>query len=142
MRNIQDLTCTPSQSEQLVKLGIEPEAYFWHERIRLGYGIKEIADKWETAQWRTPDPLRLLPAWTKEELDAMIGPERQKPDLYRPHLVTIHTNPNLYPVYFPNKLIEFNRGAQASAEALIYLLQKEVVIAADANTRYSGVFKT
>lgn len=86
------------------------------------------------------DPDGTLPAWTKEELDAMIGPEFPKPDLWRPDKLGKEQDPESYPVYYADKMRIFKRGAEASADALIFLLQNKHVRAYDANQRYTDLF--
>ena len=49
------------------------------------------------------------PAWTKEELDAMIGPEFPKPDLWKPDKVGKEQDPESYPVYYPDKMKIFKK---------------------------------
>lgn len=86
------------------------------------------------------DPFETLPAWTKEELDAMIGPEFSKPDFWKPEKLGKEQDPESYPVYYPDKMRIFKKGAEASADALIFLLQNKHVRAYDANQRYTDLF--
>lgn len=131
---ISKLVITPAQSRQLLWLGINAPAFLCH------YKDGANPEHWVTAIVDTQAAYETLPAWTKEEIDAMIGPEFSKPDLWKPDEVTKSTDPESYPVYFPNKMKVYKYGAQASADALIFLLQNKHIHANDANSRYVDLF--
>lgn len=84
----------------------------------------------------------MVPAWTKAELDAMIGPNYAKPDLWEEmkQREKAATDPNTYPVFFLQGCSVFENGAQASAHGLIWLLQNDYINPADANDRYRAIF--
>jgi hypothetical protein len=133
--NFKLLTCDPEQSKQLVALGILPLSFLWH--------IRDFGGPWETITIRYAEySENMVPAWTKAELDAMIGPRYSKPELW-----TIEfreksaTDPNTYPVFMPEKCMVFEVGAQASAQGLIYLLENEFINPAECNERYMAIFK-
>lgn len=130
--NLAKLTAKPTQCKTLQSLGIKAPAFLNHHR--------NGPNDWVTAPVGTMAGYETLPAWTKEELDAMIGPEFSKPDLWKPDKVGKEQDPESYPVYYPDKMRIFKKGAEASADALIYLLQNKHVRAYDANTRYSDLF--
>ena len=70
----------------------------------------------------------------------MIGPEYSKPDLWKPEKLGREQDPESYPVYYPDKMRIYKKGAEASADALIFLIQNEHVRANDANQRYTDLF--
>jgi hypothetical protein len=131
--NLAQLTANPGQCKILQSLGIKAPAFLLH------YKIQSLPELWKTAP-TMPGAEGVLPAWTKEELDAMIGPEFSKPDLWKPDKVGKEQDPESYPVYYPDKMRIFKKGAEASADALIFLLQNKHVRAYDANQRYTDLF--
>lgn len=136
MQNLSKITGSVENCRGLVSLGIVPIAIIWH--LRAG-------DAWLTSELRTQteyDFETAVPAWTKAELDIMIGPEFPKPDLWTKAdlIVNIAQEPERFPVFFPNKLLTFQNGAQASAEVLYFLIKKNMVDVNDANERYRKIF--
>lgn len=143
--NLQQLTCTPQQSKELLVLGIDTKAFFWHRLTESanppGHPLHQPA-KWEVAQFKSPAVSdKMLPAWTKEELDLMIGNNWPKPDIYPARMVSKCTDPLSYPVTFPQVMKEYKRGAEASAAVLIYLLEKEEIDPVKAVENYNKVFQ-
>jgi hypothetical protein len=138
MFNLNLLTCSPVQSSRLMALGITPRAFLWHRLDGPPDGLK-----WKTHQLLKPvlGPEQ-VPAWTKAELDAMIGPQYAKPDLWEAEKQREKSamDPNAYPVFFLHGCEVFENGAQASARGLIWLLENEYIKSTDANDRYRGVF--
>lgn len=133
--NLAKLTANPGQCKILQSLGIKAPAFLCH------YKNGSNPEHWYVAPSEPPAAAyETLPAWTKEELDAMIGPEFSKPDLWKPDKIGKEQDPESYPVYYPDKMRIFKKGAEASADALIFLLQNKHVRAYDANTRYSDLF--
>jgi hypothetical protein len=116
MVHFSKLVCTMEQADNLIKLGIEPISILFLEGLPL--------------------------VWTKAELDAMIGPKWQKPDLWNTAKMAekTATNPNYYPVFFPDVCMDFQNGAQAAAAGLIYLLKEGFLSAGEANDRYESIF--
>jgi len=131
--NLAKLTANPAQCKILQKLGITAPSFLCHY-------FKEGVNAFTTHSVGKFDEYEPVPAWTKEELDAMIGPEYSKPDLWKPDKVGKEQDPESYPVYYPDKMRIFKKGAEASADALIFLLQNKHVRANDANTRYVDLF--
>ncbi len=131
------LTATPAQCMSLLELGINAPSFLHH------VGMDKNFSRYETKAVDLTDHcgyIPISPAWTKAELDVMIGPEFSKPDLMKPEMVIKEDDETTYPVYYMEKMMGFKNGAQASADALIYLLQKKAVRANDANARYTAVF--
>jgi len=130
--NLAKLTANPAQCKILQGLGINAPSFLCHyfkEGLNAFTAVTVSGTEYET-----------VPAWTKEELDCMIGPEFSKPDLWKPDKVGKEQDPESYPVYYPDKMRIFKKGAEASADALIFLLQNKHVRAYDANTRYCDLF--
>jgi hypothetical protein len=133
--NLAKLTANPGQCKTLQTLGINVPSLLCHFATGAG------PDGWVVAPvFSIESFFETRPAWTKEELDAMIGPEFSKPDLWKPDKVGKEQDPESYPVYYPDKMRIFKKGAEASADALIFLLQNKHVRAYDANTRYAALF--
>lgn len=136
--NIAKLTANPGQCKILQSLGIKAPSFLYHVKL------DEAGEQWQAGQYPEDhinrNPTWYCPAWTKEELDAMIGPEFSKPDLWKNDQVGKEQDPESYPVYYPTKMKLFKKGAEASADALIYLLQMKAVRAYDANQRYTDLF--
>jgi hypothetical protein len=131
--NISQLTASPAQAKILQNLGINVPAFLLH------YKTQSLPEVWVISFFRQ-NTEQTLPAWTKEEIDAMIGPEFSKPDLWKPDKLGKEQDPESYPVYYPDKMRIFKKGAEASADALIFLLQNKHVRAYDANQRYTDLF--
>lgn len=142
MKNLSFITCDPRQAEQLVGLGINGIAFMWHERLKDPIKVGSRVVEWETAIFRNPKPgPDLLPAYTKQELDAMIGPDiTPKPDFYPQDMISKATDPLTYPVMLPATMHIFSNGAHASAEALIYLLTIKFIDPVKVNERYLKMF--
>lgn len=140
--NLEQLTLSQQQSEKLVSLGIKAPAFLWHRKHLSDEGAAALkCSPWETGLFLRPVPgPEMLPAWTKAELDAMIGPDLEKPDIYPTHLIGKATDPNTYPIFLPKSLIVFNNGAHASAEALIFLIENQNVDPFKATERYRKMF--
>lgn len=138
MKNINLLTCTPQQSAKLLELGINPFCFFWHRLTGPADSVK-----WVTQQlFRSEPGPEVVPAWTKHELDVLIGPKYAKPDLWNEAKQREKSamDPNTFPVFFLHGCEVFENGAQASARGLIWLLENEFINPAEANERYSAIF--
>jgi hypothetical protein len=116
-------------------LGIECPPFLYWEAITDEYG-----SRYEVGQFMNPDD-GLIPAWTKTELDYMIGNDLEKPDLVLTRRAGKFGNLNKYPLYYPNKSIEFDNGAEASAQVLIFLIENEQLDVAKINERYIKFFQ-
>lgn len=134
--NLAKLTANPAQCKILQSLGVKAPAFLCHFKM----GENPDLQNWIVGPTRSEAAFETLPAWTKEELDAMIGPEYSKPDLWKPDKLSKGQDPETYPVYYPDKMKVFKKGAEASADALIFLLQNKHVHAYDANQRYTDLF--
>ena len=138
MKNLNLLTCSPKQSEALLRLGILPHCFFWHHLTGPADSVR-----WVTQQILKPmlGP-EMVPAWTKAELDVMIGPQFAKPDLWEEmkQREKAATDPNSYSVFFLNSCEIFENGAMASARGLTWLIENEHINPADANNRYRAIF--
>lgn len=139
MNNLYKLTCSPTQAAKLVELGIFPRAILWQ---RLD-GKNAETLKWSVQQLIKPilSP-ECVPAWTKAEIDVMIGPRYAKADQWPDEKIREKsaTDPSQYPVFFLDRVEIFDNGAQASASGLIYLLQNEFITPDEASERYRAVF--
>jgi hypothetical protein len=120
------LVCTLEQAEKLMELGIGASSHF-------AYLGREVMPAFNIEDGDAP-------AWTKEEIDTMLGPGIIKPDFQTPKHNSKASDPLTYPVYFPNVQKTFKTGAQASACALIYLLEKGTINPEDAVERYYKIF--
>jgi hypothetical protein len=138
---INQLTATPHQCQKLIKLGITaPSAVFWHAHEEDGTQPNNDdgspAMRWGTAMYLQPKISEtMVPAWTKEELDLMIGPDWPKPDIWETKAITGATDPLTYPIAYPDKMVVFKTGSQASADALLTLLEKGKVDPVEASQR-------
>lgn len=138
---IEQLTATPAQCRRLIEMGITaPAAVFWHhleeDTTQPNNEDGTPAMKWTTAMYLQPKISdTMVPAWTKEELDLMIGPEWPKPDIWDPKDATGATDPLTYPIAYPDKMMVFKTGSQASADALLTLIAKDKVNPKEASDR-------
>lgn len=135
------LVCSAAQSQKLLSLGILPVACNCYE---------SIAGQWEFAG-EFFDQQPVLPAWTMEELNILIGGDfpqviknegkagmiikYPKPDLYRTTDWTQGANMMKYILYLPFKRAEFLNGAEALAVMLEQLLVTKELTAAECNAR-------
>lgn len=154
MNRLEQLTANRSLCEHLVEMGILPTAIIWHlaeddqEAIAAaelaGNELEETPVKWDTCLLQDPEPFPgvCVPAWTKAELDVMIGPLYPKPDLFtQKELGQSKTQEaETYPLFMPNKMVVCEVGADASAQALIFLLEQELLTVDTCNYRYMKVF--
>ena len=135
------LTATPEQCRRLIAAGITaPAAVFWHcleeDTTKPNNADGSPMMHWTTAMYLTPKISdTMVPAWTKEELDLMIGPGWPKPDIWETKDITGATDPLTYPIHYPDRLVVFKTGAQASADALLTLIEKEKVDPKEASER-------
>lgn len=144
--NLNQITAKPESCKQLYLRGIEVPAFFWHvkedDKTKEPDASGKYPQKDAVYQFKTPVPgPDMIPAWTKEELDVMIGPDLPKPDLYSETLKSKATDPESYPVLLPGKMLVFKSGATASAEALIFLIDNDHVKVEDAIARHKKLFK-
>lgn len=145
MKDLKYLVCTPAQSGQLVKLGLMTNAFFFHYLVEdhQEKDVEKSKFKWLTKYTEgvhTIEHLEVLPAWTKAEIEAFIGPDKPKPDIMPEAMVGKAGDPYSYPVFFPEKMQSFKSGATAAAAGLIYLLEKKLVDPSEAKERYYKFF--
>lgn len=136
MKQLNKLVVSVESAKKLQILGIECAPFLYWELITFENG----AQGWEVGHYGEPDDT-LTPAWTKTEIDYMIGPGMEKPDLLHPQRYGKYSDPDTYPIYFPTKSVEFSNGAEASVTALIFLIENEVLDVATINKRYEKFFQ-
>lgn len=142
MNNLEQLTASRNTCQKLFTLGILPSAFLWwlpEENSKPEEPTFEVCPVLNPL----PNP-ECLPAWTKAELDAMIGPAfSPKPDLFTKEQLGGYklAKPESYPVYFVEKMQVFENGAEASGAALVYLMEGGHITAASANYRLQKVFR-
>lgn len=146
MNHLEQLTANRKQCDQLIKLGITSPAFlFWLEDLATtDQDRKDGKIKYEVCPVENPEPgPDCVPAWTKAELDSMIGPELTKPDLFtKDQLGSLKMQKaESYPIHYIETMKVFFNGAEASADALIYLIENGHIKAADAVYRHSKIFK-
>ena len=162
MNAISQITASRDVCETLVKLGITSQAFFYHSKeVQKRKGESDIItwDVWEfESGCQAYKPDEVVPAWTKQELDVMLGGDIPKPDLpelKNTKVVTTGFGKDqktvfVYEyVYYTIKTmmtwgktsIIHNPGPYASAKILLMALQYEWTTAAAANERYNAIFK-
>lgn len=132
---LQKITCSPKQSKELRSLGIDLPGHLMH------YKNGENPSHWITEIFGRGTGYEAAPAWTKEEIDVMIGPVFMKPDLPEPKFAGKAHDPNAFHVYLPDKMLIFKSGAEASAEFLIYLLKMGKISVKGCIERYKEIYK-
>lgn len=151
MNKLEQLTASRELCDQLVDLGVEEIAIFWHDRTANRNGNMT---EWEVKMLDYPIPFHenCIPAWTKQELDVMIGPNFPKPDLFTDRELGLTAaenedtpykyNKEQYPIFLPDKLMVFASGADASAFVLIKLIEAGKLKPEDCIKRYNKLFKS
>lgn len=162
MNAIAQITASRDICQTLVKLGIEPKAFFWHLKELTPNKDPEKSDIITWDVWELNKPVyeenECIPAWTKQELDLLIGGDVMKPDLLPMNNVKVGTkkvgddNKTVYIyqyAWFDQKGMStwertfqvINPGPTASAQTLLTALQKGWVTPEMANDRYSQFLK-
>lgn len=164
MRNkrINKMVATQQQCEALIDMGITATpVLFYHKRSGLYHASPDNyldADFVENYEDQVVARTESVPAYTKAELDAMIGPNLPKPDLWTDKEF-LNSGKNIedeeveenfkkkraqeresYPVFYPEKLLVYKNGAEASAEVLLFLLKNDHIKPKDANARHKKIF--
>lgn len=132
----------------LIALGIEPVAgCFWFTPILTENDKQEwVIEYIEDGVYNEH---ACLPAWTKEELEVMIGGEYMKPDLQHwegmgqmEMIRYIHEEkvPDYFIYHLPSKLIKQQKGSNACAILLQFLLENKTINIADCNIRYKTIY--
>lgn len=119
------LVCTADQVTQLLSAGIVPLSCFCYTHTDGAY---EFAGEYVGDDGA-------IPAWTMEELLVLIGPDFSKPDLMGEDEWTPSANMMKYPLYLPNKRVDYVSGAAAYAEVLILLIKAKQLKVKDCNER-------
>jgi hypothetical protein len=161
MQQLERLICTPQQSLDLRSLGVitQPVLY-WHTLEEVASSVDPVwrpgAMPFATVEDADDD---MIPAYTKAELDVMIGPGFPKPDLWtdkeflnseknipvsedteQEYARKRATNRFTFPVFYPDRMKVYKVGAQASAEVLAFLVRNNHIKPADAIARHKKVF--
>lgn len=130
MLNLAMITASRELCEKLVEEGLRPNAFFWHY---------QDGETWKIAQFKTPDTFNMVPAWTKQELDFMIGNDLPKPDLFDREKAS-KQDLDQYPLFTPTKQYTFKNGADASAQALLLLISLQMIDPIKASERHDKHF--
>jgi len=150
MQRLGQLTASREICNELVEMGVEEIAFLWHNREAID---ADTLGDWQVKPLADPAPLpdTCIPAWTKEELDVMIGPNRDKPDLFTDRELGLAAaekedtpykyKRHQYPIFMPDKLKVFTSGAEASAFVLKMLITSGKVTPEDCIKRYKNIFK-
>lgn len=151
MENLERIVASRAHCIKLMEFGINPRAFLWHT-VEEDHTFPNDEEgnpvlKYEVCLLLNPEP-RLtiygtIPAWTKAEIDAMIGPGLPKADFYDPEdlsRTTKEIKELMFPIYYPEKCVEMTSGADASAEILIYFIQKGNVSPVEASERHKKLF--
>lgn len=146
MNHLSKITASREAVESLIKYGIIPQGGdLWHCNSAEGWELCELEDG-------EYSPGFCLPAWSKEEIDVMIGGEFNMLANVRAR-ARIHTAelppgmnhdeywPGYFVVYYPEKEITYSKGADAAAGMLEYLLTTGMVKPGACNMRYQAVYK-
>lgn len=143
MNNLEQLTANREFAKKLIELGITPKAFFWHLREY----DEAKGESWDCCILNSPEYVAgvKIPAWTKAEIDVMLGPDFLKPDLYDDDEVKAVSGArpfdrDKYPVFMPTNLYETKNGADASAKALIFFIENGNVDPNKCNERYKKLF--
>jgi len=148
---IQKLVALPSQCEDLLTLGMMGQpALFWYSREE-SLAEPNNADGSPKLVWQvgmmpfaTVDDISedMVPAWTKPELDAMIGNQWPKPDLFtdKEFQNARAIERESYPVFYPDNMRIYRIGAAASADVLAFLIRANKINVQEALERHKKIF--
>lgn len=145
MSNLSKITASREICNKLVEQGIYEEAILWHSRtIREG---KELTD-WSVMPLTDPipHPECCIPAWTKDELDVMIGPNFSKPQISLDRFMgegelARKMDRLIFSIYTAKSQLIFLNGAEASARALLELIEGGLMGPETCMERYFKFFK-
>jgi len=145
------ITTSKDIAAKIIEFGIQPRAVLWH--------LKGDKDIWEIAPWdplTEYDPDSSVPAWTKEELDVLLGGDVTAPALPQSQYARVANPPGdaapfriwEYHFYELTKMQRWERtatmvnpGSMASGWVLLYALENNWILPADANERYGQIFQ-
>lgn len=143
--DIHKILLSPEKTMTLLTMGIEPNYIFLYvQKINEDGSMSWIVDgpRLPAEDDNNPDPV-IMPAWTFEEIRIMIGPSLTPGYVDVPF--NFHPNTKGQEIRFcvntPSALKPFNSGVEALGEALIKLIDAEVVDVAEANKRYDKIFR-
>lgn len=109
--NLNKIVCTPEQSQRLLDLEVQPgSALSFNFKNETEYVIGPAHAK----------AVKVLPAWTKHELEVMLGPAMPKPDFE-------HKAPFHFRLLTKHGQTYYENGAEAAAAALIYLIEEGIL---------------
>ncbi len=152
MNPISQITASNQICDELVFLGVKPRAFFWNLKEN------DIWDVWEVEEQPEYKKNETVPAWTKEELDVMIGGDIVCPRLPEQINVKVisarHNEEKVtkysyeYIFFEPKTMFSwqpsqklFNPGATASAYVLKKAIQQGWIDIELVNERYNQFFK-
>jgi len=111
MNLLEKIVCTPEQAQKLLNLGIQHgSALSFNYKNETEYLIGPPH----------PKATKVLPAWTKHELEVMLGPAMPKPDFE-------YKKPFHYKLVTKKWQKFYANGAVAAADALIYLIEEQIL---------------
>ena len=159
MNHLHKIVASREQCEKLIQLGIEPVGLsIWHvnkptakdgtmEEYEDNWSVQYLSEETAPEYW---DGL-FVPAWTKEEIETMVGPEYNHSDLKQKSLLGRGELPGdaeerklFVPDYFVVYLIKsemrFKNGADAAACELTFGIENNLVKFEEANNRYKKIY--
>lgn len=146
--DIKKILLTPEKVITLLTMGIEANAIFYYCKTKVDQVEWEVIGPVQMEQYVEaeedggPNP-PVIPAWTFEEIRIMIGASLTPGYVDVPF--NYHPNTKGQEIRFcvntPTALKPFNSGVEALGEALIKLIDGQVVDVEEANKRYDKVFK-
>lgn len=134
-KQLERLTASRELCEQLVAAGVIPWATFWHLKEDEGFVVGWTGTGDEYAAGES------IPAWTKEELDVMLGPNVNLPQLPEPQFMGRLGNPLFHTWFGSNNRIDCEKGSDCSARVLLYALKEKGITVEEVNKRFLDVFQ-
>lgn len=139
---LQDQVCTLEQAKRLKELGIEYDAYFYHD-VHDGMGGEQKKGESSIRDHLQRSSMS-YPAFTAAELGVML-PEYLSIDSYRMHVHSYKQEQNNSPALWTITMgkssdkevpdFDSHKEAQARAAMLIYLLENKLTTAEECNKR-------
>lgn len=133
------IVCSRDFSLKLIEAGIYPWAHLWHYKTNIS-----MEDSWNVVpklEGYDFTPGIFIPAWTKEELDVMLGPDVRLPQLPQKVYVNSLQDPNAHSWFGASMRIDYEKGADCSAAVVLRGLEEKAFTPEEVNKRYSEVFK-
>lgn len=144
-KQLERITTSRNLCEELVKREVIPWAVLWH---LLTDGEEQDLAEWLVGSMFIPTDGggeykagECIPAWTKEELDVMLGGEVKIPQLPRKTELSRFQNPNLHTGHTLSTRLDYEKGSDCSAALLIRLIDDKSLKVAEINKRFMDVFK-